>query len=139
MRPGEDGAGRRLRYPRGMRTPWFSIGSTLLALAVASGALGAHLLRARLDAASMELWATAVRYLTIGGFALVAAGLGSHAAPGRPWRTAGTALTGGATIFSGTVAALALGGPRWLGAVTPLGGLLLIAGLVTMAVAAARR
>ena len=122
-----------------MRTPWFSIGSTLLALAVASGALGAHLLRARLDAASMELWATAVRYLTIGGFALIATGLGADAAPGRPWRTAGTAVTAGATIFSGTVAALALGGPRWLGAVTPLGGLLLIVGLAAMAAAAARR
>ncbi len=122
-----------------MRTPWFSIGSTLLAVAVAAGALGAHLLRTRLDASSMGLWETAVRYLTLGGFALIAAGLGSHAAPDRPWRTAGTALTAGATIFSGTVAALALGGPRWLGAVTPLGGLLLIAGLVAMAAAAARR
>jgi uncharacterized membrane protein YgdD (TMEM256/DUF423 family) len=122
-----------------MRTPWFSIGSTLLAVAVAAGALGAHLLRARLDASSMGLWETAVRYLTLGGFALIAAGLGSHAAPARPWRTAGTALTAGATIFSGTVAALALGGPRWLGAVTPLGGLLLIAGFVAMAAAAATR
>ena len=122
-----------------MRTPWFSIGSTLLAVAVAAGALGAHLLRTRLDASSMGLWETAVRYLTLGGFALIAAGLGSHAAPDRPWRTAGTALTAGAMIFSGTVAALALGGPRWLGAVTPLGGLLLIAGLVAMAAAAARR
>jgi uncharacterized membrane protein YgdD (TMEM256/DUF423 family) len=122
-----------------MRTPWFSVGATLLAIAVACGALGAHLLRARLDASSLALWETAVRYLVVGGFGLIAAGLGSHAAPARPWRVAGIALAAGTAIFSGTVAALAVGGPRWLGAVTPLGGLSLIAGFAAMASAAVRR
>ncbi len=122
-----------------MRTPWFSVGSALLAAAVAAGALGAHLLRARLDAHSLTLWETAVRYLIVGGVGLIAAGLGAHAAPAGPWRAVGFALAAGAAIFSGTVAALALGGPRWLGAVTPVGGLLLIAGFAAMAVTAARR
>ncbi len=111
----------------------------MLAIAVASGALGAHLLRARLDAPSLALWETAVRYLVVGGFGLIAAGLGAHAAPARPWRAAGVTLTAGTAIFSGTVGALALGGPRWLGAVTPLGGLALIAGFVALAAAAVRQ
>ncbi len=103
-----------------MRTPWFSVGSTLLAIAVAAGALGAHLLRGRLDASSLGLWETAVRYLVVGGFGLIATGLGAHVAPAEArGGTAGLALASGTVIFSGTVAALALGGPRWLGAVTP--------------------
>ncbi len=122
-----------------MRTPWFSVGAIMVAIAVAAGAAGAHLLRSRLDAPALALWETAVRYLVVGGFGLIAAGLGAHAAPARGWRAAGIALTAGAAIFSGTVAALALGGPRWLGAVTPLGGLSLIAGFAAMAAAAVRR
>lgn len=79
-----------------------------------------------------------MRYLVVGGFGLIAAGLGAHAAPAGLWRPAGIALAAGTAVFSGTVAALALGGPRWLGAVTPAGGLLLIAGFTAMAAAARR-
>ncbi|MDD5563118.1 MAG: DUF423 domain-containing protein [Thermoanaerobaculaceae bacterium] len=122
-----------------MRTPWFSLGSALLAVAVAAGALGAHLLRGLLDASSLALWETAVRYLFVGGFGLVATGLGAHVAPEGPWRYVGVALASGTVIFGVTVAALALGGPRWLGAVTPAGGLLLIGGFVAMAAAGFRR
>jgi uncharacterized membrane protein YgdD (TMEM256/DUF423 family) len=46
--------------------------------------------------------------------------------------------TVGAVVFSGTLYALALGAPRWLGAVTPLGGSLLIAGWVVLAWRSAR-
>lgn len=111
----------------------------MLAVTVAAGALGAHLLRARLDGPSLALWETAVRYLAVGGFGLIAVGIGAQVAPDRPWRRAGAALAAGTAVFSSTVAALAVGGPRWLGAITPVGGLLLIAGFIAMAVAAARR
>jgi len=121
-----------------MRTPWFPLGSILLAIAVAAGALGAHLLRARLEAPSLSLWETAVRYLIVAAVGLLAVGLATETRVHVGWTAAGICLAGGALVFSGTVAALALGGPRWLGAVTPLGGLLLILGFIAAAAAAFR-
>jgi uncharacterized membrane protein YgdD (TMEM256/DUF423 family) len=125
-------------YARAVRRAWFSLGALLLATAVAAGAFGAHALRARLDVASLALWETAVRYLAIGGLGLLALGLAAHLRPGRAWGVAGIFLSIGALVFSGTVGVLALGGPRWVGMVTPLGGVLLIAGFLAMALAAAR-
>jgi uncharacterized membrane protein YgdD (TMEM256/DUF423 family) len=122
-----------------MRTRWISTGALLLAAAVAAGALGAHGLRTRLDSAALALWETAVRYMVIGGFGLLALGLAAHVIPRRGWAVAGACLAFGTIVFSGTIAAIALGGPRWLGAVTPVGGVLLIVGFVAMAIAAARR
>lgn len=111
-----------------------ALGAVTCAAAVAAGAFGAHGLRARLDARSLELWETAARYLMYGGLGSVLAGLAALLAPGGrllPW-SAGLLLAGGA-LFSGTVFALALGGPRWLGAVTPFGGLLMIAAFLLFA------
>lgn len=114
------------------------IGAILLALAVAAGAFGAHGLRARLDARSLELWETAARYLVIAGFGVVAVGLSARPAGGWMFDAAGLLLVLGGLVFSGTVGAIALGAPRWLGAVTPLGGLGLILGFLALAVAAFR-
>jgi uncharacterized membrane protein YgdD (TMEM256/DUF423 family) len=122
-----------------MRTRWFSLGSLLLAVTVAGGAFGAHALRARLGASSLALWETAVRYLALGGLALLAVGLATSERPMRGWTVAGTCLAAGALLFSGTVAAVALGGPRWLGMVTPVGGVLLIGGFLVLAAVAARQ
>ena len=61
----------------------------------------------------------------------LALGIFGASGAGRAASLAGLALAIGALVFSGTVAALALGGPRWLGALTPIGGLLMIAGLAT--------
>jgi uncharacterized membrane protein YgdD (TMEM256/DUF423 family) len=122
-----------------MTSRWFQVGALLIAVAVAAGAFGAHGLRQRLDASSLRLWETAVHYLALGGFGLLAVGLAWHASPGRAWTIAGMCLTVGAVVFGGTVGALALGGPHWLGAVTPVGGLSLILGFVAMIVAAGRR
>jgi len=108
-------------------------------MTVAGGAFGAHALRARLDAPSLALWETAVRYLALAGLGLLALGLAAGDRPVRGWTVAGTCLAAGALIFSGTVAAMALGGPRWLGIVTPVGGVLLIAGFLVLAFVAARQ
>lgn len=118
-----------------MERTWLILGAFGAALAVAGGAFGAHGLRGRLDTESLALWETAARYLMYGALGLLALGasaprLGSAAAP------AGWCLVVGTVIFSSTVATLALGGPRWLGAVTPLGGLLIILGFVLFGVAA---
>jgi uncharacterized membrane protein YgdD (TMEM256/DUF423 family) len=118
-----------------MARSWLILGAFGAALAVAAGAFGAHGLRARLDADALALWETAARYLMYGALGLLA--LGATASRlGTPASAAGWCLAVGTFIFSSTVAVLALGGPRWLGAVTPLGGLLMIIGFVLFGVAA---
>jgi uncharacterized membrane protein YgdD (TMEM256/DUF423 family) len=93
------------------------------ALAVILGALGAHALEPRLESAgTTSAWSTAVLYHLVHAVAGIALGGRRNAA-----------LTGwlwlwGTLAFSGSLYLLALGGPRFLGPVTPLGGLLLIAG-----------
>lgn len=113
-------------------------GALACAAAVAAGAFGAHGLQARLSPRSLELWETASRYLIYGGLGTVLAGLAALQSDGRALQWGGACLLVGAAVFSGTVFALALGGPRWLGAVTPLGGSLMIAGFLLFAWGALR-
>lgn len=117
---------------------WLVIGAVAAALSVAAGAFGAHSLAARLDLRSLELWETAARYLMYAALAQMATGLLARGTVSRWPDRAGLALLVGSVVFSGTVGALALGAPRWLGAVTPLGGVALIAGFLLLAVAARR-
>jgi uncharacterized membrane protein YgdD (TMEM256/DUF423 family) len=116
---------------------WIGVGAAACALAVLAGAFGAHGLKARLDPQALELWETAARYLMYAGFGLIGIGLSGQLLD-RPVDSAGWSLLAGALVFSGTVAVLALGGPRWLGAVTPIGGLLMIAGFALLAIGAFR-
>lgn len=108
-------------------------------LSVAFGAFGAHALDGRLTAESTEWWQTATLYgLTHAGVALAAglSGRGGKIAAG------GWMIVAGAVIFAGTLYAMALGAPRWLGAVTPVGGISLLAGWVMIGLgglASARR
>jgi len=115
-----------------------SLGALACALSVGAGAFGAHGLSGRLSARSLELWETAARYLIYGGAGTLLAGLVALHAPVRSVTAAGWCLLAGAAIFSGTVFSLALGGPRWLGAVTPIGGALLIIGFLLLAWGALR-
>jgi uncharacterized membrane protein YgdD (TMEM256/DUF423 family) len=110
-----------------------AVGALYCGLSIVGGAFGAHALRGRLDPGSLALWETAARYLMYAGFALVLVGLAGHQWPRRGFAVAAVALGAGGLVFSGTVAALALGSPRWLGAVTPLGGLAMIAGFFVFA------
>lgn len=103
-----------------MRTRALAAG--LAALAVGLGAFGAHALREHFLAMPRagEWWQTATLYLLI--HAAVAALLPPYA------YLAQRCLLGGALLFSGTLYAMALGAPLWLGAVTPIGGVLLLIG-----------
>lgn len=124
-----------------MKMTLLAAGPALCALAVLAGAFGAHGLRSRLDAPSLELWETAARYLMYSGLGVTLVGVVATAGSSNMQRSliwAGSLLVAGALIFSGTVAALALGGPRWLGAVTPIGGLMLILGFLVFAWASLR-
>jgi uncharacterized membrane protein YgdD (TMEM256/DUF423 family) len=102
---------------------------------VAAGALGAHGLKDRLDPAALDWWRTAAQYAQLHAVVLVALALGTRGAR-RPAivRVAALAFGVGIALFSGTLVAMALGGPRGLGAVTPLGGLGLLVGWAALAV-----
>ena len=116
-------------------------GCLLGAVAVAAGAFGAHGLKAMLAAAGQtENWETACRYGMYHALALVATGLLAAACPPaiRPAGIAGGCFLVGTLIFSGCLAALALSGVKILGAIVPIGGVLLIAGWLVLAAAAAR-
>ena len=121
-----------------MRSLFLIVGPVVCALAVLAGAFGAHGLRARLDLRGLELWETAARYLMYSGLGLSLIGLAAGHWPRSGFAWAGWILLAGALIFCGTVGWLALGGPRWLGAVTPVGGLLMIVGFLLFAWTAAR-
>lgn len=114
------------------------IGAVLAAAAVAAGAFGAHALSSRLAPDRLLTWETAARYHMYHAFALILLGAVSARWPSPLLSTAGWLFVSGVIVFAGTVYALALGAPRWLGAVTPLGGVALIAGWLVMAVAIAR-
>jgi len=105
------------------------IAAVLGALAVVLGAFGAHALRGQLDAGSLQVWHTAVDYQFWHALAL----LGLASAPPSRWRIASSiAFTMGVVLFCGSLYALALGAPRWIGAITPVGGLTFIAGWVCL-------
>jgi len=113
-------------------------GATLGALAVIVGAFAAHALRARLAPESLAIVDTGARYQLIHALALVAIGLIQAIWPSRTTVIAACCMGAGVLLFSGSLYALALGAPRMLGMVTPVGGLLLISGWVMTAVAAWR-
>ncbi|MEA3062495.1 MAG: hypothetical protein QOJ94_2276 [Sphingomonadales bacterium] len=112
--------------------PIFAAGALLSGLAVALGAFGAHALKGRLSPEALGWWQTGVQYQMAHGLALLAVALAGIG------RLPAALLGGGAIAFSGTLYAMALGAPHWLGAVTPLGGLAMIAGWALAAWRASR-
>jgi uncharacterized membrane protein YgdD (TMEM256/DUF423 family) len=114
------------------------LGALFGATGVAAGAFGAHALRSRLTAADLAIFETAVRYQMYHAVALVAVALWLEQGvrPALEWAARGFVL--GVVIFSGSLYLLVLTGQRWLGAVTPLGGVGFIVGWLALAAAALR-
>ncbi|GJL92427.1 DUF423 domain-containing protein [Hyphococcus sp.] len=104
-------------------------------LAVALGAFGAHGFESRLSAEAQGWWETATFYGLTHAVAALALSL-SASSVDRLYRRAGWAFVAGAAIFAGSLYAMSLGAPRWFGATTPLGGLLLLGGWTMTALAA---
>ena len=116
---------------------YLRIGAILGALAVVVGAFGAHGLESILSGEMAEVFETGVKYHFYHALAILAVAAGSSAL----WRSrlciwACRAWAFGILIFSGTLYALALTEIGWLGAITPIGGVALIAGWVLLALAA---
>jgi uncharacterized membrane protein YgdD (TMEM256/DUF423 family) len=130
-------------------TSWVACGAVVAGLAVAAGAFGAHAIgdRIRKDTTlseaersaaqrNLEIFETAARYQMYHGLAMLLTGvLASRYASG--WFTvAGSCFLLGVIVFCGLLYALALGGPRILGAIVLIGGVAFIAGWISLAIAA---
>lgn len=103
---------------------------------VGLGAFGAHGLRKRLDADMLAVFEVGVRYQLYHALALIGGGAAAgRLAPG-PLQAAGILFVLGTLVFSGSLYILSMTGRKWLGAVTPLGGLALLAGWASLAWAA---
>ena len=103
-------------------------------LAVMFGAFGAHALKGRLDDYALGIFQTAVQYHFYHTFALLAVGLLALSHPQTMLlKSSGYLFLIGILIFSGSLYLLSFTGMRWLGAVTPLGGLAFIAGWACLA------
>ena len=110
-----------------------ALAGLLLALATAAGAFGAHALKGQLPAERLQLWDTAVRYHFFQALGLIGMGLVLRTLDSGALRSAAALLAAGIVLFSGSLYALALGAPRALGVLTPLGGLAWIAAWVLFA------
>lgn len=115
---------------------WIGIAAVNLAIAVCLGAFGAHAIKNIANAQQLEWWHTATLYLFIHALGLLLVGLLIRlniAAQSTAWL-----LQIGIIIFAGSLYAMTLGAPRWFGAITPIGGVLMIAGWAWLAVTAFR-
>jgi uncharacterized membrane protein YgdD (TMEM256/DUF423 family) len=116
---------------------WIALGAFSGALTVALGAFGAHALKDSVSAGELDIWGTAVQYQGLHALALILFGL--LAERRQVGNLAGWSFLFGSAIFAGTLYAMVLGGPRWLGAITPLGGTALIVGWIALGLSALRQ
>jgi uncharacterized membrane protein YgdD (TMEM256/DUF423 family) len=110
---------------------WVMVGGLWGLVGVGLGAFGAHGLRSVATPEGIAWWETGARYHVFHALALLGFGLLQQHRPGGD--AAGWCLLLGSALFGGTLYAMALGAPRWLGAVTPVGGLAMMLGWLLLA------
>lgn len=115
---------------------FFVAGALFGLVGVAAGAFGAHALKATLAPDLLTVFETAVRYQLVHALALLVCGVAFSGGAPRVLRAAGWLFVAGITLFSGSLYGLTLTGMRWLGAITPVGGVLLLTGWLCLALAA---
>jgi uncharacterized membrane protein YgdD (TMEM256/DUF423 family) len=115
------------------------LAALLLALATLIGALGAHALKGRLDADRYQVLQTALQYQFFHALGLLALAVLLDRLPSPALRGAGWLLFTGVLLFSGSLYLLLAGAPRIIGVLTPIGGLALIIGWCTVALAVGGR
>ena len=106
---------------------------------MALGAFAAHALKSTLPPDVLAAFETGVRYQMYHAFALFAAAWGFARWSARAFALAGWLFVAGIVLFSGSLYLMALTGTRWLGAVTPIGGLAFLAGWLCLAWSAATK
>ncbi|HWM66765.1 MAG: hypothetical protein QOI59_1296 [Gammaproteobacteria bacterium] len=110
-----------------------AVAGALIALATALGAFGAHALKAHLSSDKLLVYETAVRYHFIHALGLLAIGVLLRSVDGELLRWSATLVLVGIVLFSGSLYLLTFGAPRFVGIITPIGGLALIAGWILFA------
>lgn len=115
---------------------WISIAAINMAIAVGLGAFGAHGLKSIASEQQLAWWQTATLYLLIHALGLLIVGLLIRL--NYATQTAAWLLQIGVIIFAGSLYAMTLGAPRWFGAITPIGGILMIIGWLWLAVSVSR-
>lgn len=108
-------------------------------LSVSLGAFAAHGLKQQITAESLAIWQTGVQYQMYHALALLAIGLLYRSQASKALKLSGLAFILGSFLFSGSLYALALGAPKALGVITPLGGLSFLVGWAALVVHALRR
>jgi uncharacterized membrane protein YgdD (TMEM256/DUF423 family) len=107
---------------------WFLLAALFGFLSVALGAFGAHSLKNVLDGYGKSVYEKAVLYQMFHSMALLAVGVLQHLFKGISFCPAGFGFLVGIVLFSGSLYALAITGTKWLGAITPIGGLAFLFG-----------
>ena len=118
---------------------WFVVGALAACAGVILGAFGAHGLKSRVAPELLVVFETGVRYHMYHALALLAVGWTATRWPSAWVGAAGWLFCAGILVFSGSLYAMTLSGARWLGAITPIGGVCFIAGWIALAVAAMRQ
>ena len=121
-----------------MQRTFLALASISALISVAAGAFGAHALRARLAPDLVSVFETGARYQMYHALGLLGVAWAASRLPGGLPAAAGWLFVAGTVLFSGSLYALALTGARWLGAVTPVGGVAFLAGWACLAWAALR-
>jgi uncharacterized membrane protein YgdD (TMEM256/DUF423 family) len=121
-----------------MTPPWFAMGAIAAGIGVALGAFGAHALKSRVSEDLLTVFETGVRYQMYHALALLAVGWAAGRWPGSLINASGWLFTIGIVVFCGSLYLMTFSGARWLGAVTPVGGLCFILGWIALASAALR-
>lgn len=116
-----------------MNRSFFALGCISAFLGVAVGAFGAHGLKGRLGAEMLAIFEVGVRYQMYHAFALIATGWAQAKWPCPAVVASGWLFVAGTVLFSGSLYMLSLTGLNWFGAITPLGGLSLLAGWLCLA------
>jgi uncharacterized membrane protein YgdD (TMEM256/DUF423 family) len=112
---------------------FFTLGSVSAFFAVALGAFAAHGLKSKLEPELLNIFEVAVRYQMYHALALLGVAWAAARWPGSNINAAGWLFIAGTIIFSGSLYLLSLTGLRWLGAITPIGGLAFLLGWLLLA------
>ncbi|MDH3628316.1 MAG: DUF423 domain-containing protein [Acidobacteriota bacterium] len=118
---------------------WFGVGALLAGVGVLLGAFGAHGLKGRVTPELLVIFETGVRYQLFHALGLLSVGWAATRAPSTWISVAGWAFALGIAIFSGSLYVMTVTGARWLGAITPIGGLAFLTGWACLTVGAWRK